>query len=101
MIEYKLNKMDGKLLYRVMKNTLNRFELAFKEFNTYTSALYIFDNLENNDFKKLTFDTKEDTKDGVLALNMVLSYTDMVAIEDLVDIDNLISTICIELYNEV
>lgn len=101
MLEYKLNKNEGKMLHRVMKDVLNRFELAFKEFNTYSSALYIFDNLENNEFEKVTFETKEDIKDGVIALNMVLSYTDMVTIEDLISVDNLISTMCIDLYNEI
>lgn len=101
MLEYKLSESEGKMLYRVMKDVLNRFELAFKEFNTYSSALYIFDNLENNEFEKVTFETKEDIKDGVIALNMVLSYTDMVTIEDLISVDNLISTICINLYNEI
>lgn len=99
MLEYKLKKEEGKMLHRVMKDVLNRFELAFKEFNTYSSALYIFDNLENNEFEKVTFETKEDIKDGVIALNMVLSYTDMVTIEDLISVDNLISTMCIDLYS--
>ena len=101
MLEYKLKKEEGKMIHRVMKDVLNRFELAFKEFNTYSSALYIFDNLENNEFEKVTFETKEDIRDGVIALNMVLSYTDMVTIEDLISVDNLISTICIDLYNEI
>ena len=101
MLEYKLRKEEGKMLYRVMRDVLNRFELAFKEFNTYSSALYIFDNLENNEFEKVTFETKEDIKDGVIALNMVLSYTDMVTIEDLISVDNLISTMCIDLYKKI
>src|SRR5574344_1146613 len=101
MLEYKLRKEEGKMLHRVMKDVLNRFELAFKEFNTYSSALYIFDNLENNEFEKVTFETKEDIKDGVIALNMVLSYTDMVTIEDLISVDNLISTMCIDLYEKI
>ncbi len=101
MVEYKLTKEEGKMLYKVMKDALNRFELAFKEFNTYADALYIFDNLENNEFEKITFETKEDVKNGVVALNMVLSYTDMIAIEDLIQIDNLLSTICIDLYEKI
>ena len=101
MLEYKMSKDEGKMLYRVMKDILNRFELAFKEFNTYVDALYIFDNLENNEFEKITFETKEDVKNGVVALNMVLSYTDMVTIEDLISVDNLISTMCIDLYEKI
>ena len=101
MLEYKLGKEEGRMLHRVMKDVLNRFELAFKEFNTYSSALYIFDNLENNEFEKITFETKEDVKNGVVALNMVLSYTDMISIEDLIQIDNLLSTICIDLYDMI
>lgn len=99
MLEYKLSESEGRMLHRVMRDVLNRFELAFKEFNTYADALYIFDNLENNEFEKITFETKEDIKDGVIALNMVLSYTDMVTIEDLISVDNLISTMCIDLYS--
>ena len=101
MLEYKLRKEEGRMLHRVMKDVLNKFELAFKEFNTYSSALYIFDNLENNEFEKVTFETKEDIRDGVIALNMVMSYTDLVCINELVDIDNLISTMCIDLYEKI
>lgn len=101
MVEYKLTKEEGKMLHKVMKDVLNRFELAFKEFNTYADALYIFDNLENNEFEKITFKTKEDVKSGVIALNMVMSYTDLVCISELVDIDNLISTMCIDLYKKI
>lgn len=101
MVEYKLTKMEGKMLYDFLGKVLNHFELAFKEFNTYADALYIFDNLENNEFEKITFETKEDVKNGVVALNMVLSYTDMISIEDLIQIDNLLSTICIDLYEKI
>ena len=101
MVEYKLTKEEGKMLYNFLGKVLNHFELAFKEFNTYADALYIFDNLENNEFEKITFETKEDVKNGVVALNMVLSYTDMISIEDLIQIDNLLSTICIDLYEKI
>ena len=99
MVEYKLTKMEGKMLYKVMKDVLNRFELAFKEFNTYSSALYIFDNLENNEFEKVTFETKEDIKDGVIALNMVQNYVELMDSEYMVNEVNLLSTILIDLYS--
>ena len=99
MLEYKLGKEEGKMLYRVMKDVLNRFELAFKEFNTYSSALYIFDNLENNEFEKVTFETKEDIKDGVIALNMVQNYVELMDSEYMVNEVNLLSTILIDLYS--
>ena len=99
MLEYKLRKEEGRMLHRVMKDVLNRFELAFKEFNTYSSALYIFDNLENNEFEKVTFETKEDIKDGVIALNMVQNYVELMDSEYMVNEVNLLSTILIDLYS--
>ena len=99
MLEYKLRKEEGRILHRVMKDVLNRFELAFKEFNTYSSALYIFDNLENNEFEKVTFETKEDIKDGVIALNMVQNYVELMDSEYMVNEVNLLSTILIDLYS--
>lgn len=99
MLEYKLRKEEGRMLHRVMKDVLNRFELAFKEFNTYSSALYIFDNLENNEFEKVTFETKEDIRDGVIALNMVQNYVELMDSEYMVNEVNLLSTILIDLYS--
>lgn len=99
MLEYKLNKNEGRMLHRVMRDVLNRFELAFKEFNTYSSALYIFDNLENNEFEKVTFETKEDIRDGVIALNMVQNYVELMDSEYMVNEVNLLSTILIDLYS--
>lgn len=101
MVEYKLTKEEGKMLYRVMKDVLNRFELAFKEFGLYADALYIFDNLENNDFKKLTFNTKEDVKDGVVALNMVMEYVELMNGENVVYEVNILSTMLIDLYEHI
>ena len=99
MLEYKLRKEEGRMLHRVMRDVLNKFELAFKEFNTYSSALYIFDNLENNEFEKVTFETKEDIKDGVIALNMVQNYVELMDSEYMVNEVNLLSTILIDLYS--
>lgn len=99
MLEYKLRKEEGRMLHRVMRDVLNRFELAFKEFNTYSSALYIFDNLENNEFEKVTFETKEDIRDGVIALNMVQNYVELMDSEYMVNEVNLLSTILIDLYS--
>lgn len=99
MLEYKFKKEEGRMLHRVMKDVLNKFELAFKEFNTYSSALYIFDNLENNEFEKVTFETKEDIRDGVIALNMVQNYVELMDSEYMVNEVNLLSTILIDLYS--
>lgn len=101
MVEYKLTKMEGKMLHRVMKDVLNRFELAFKEFNTYADALYIFDNLENNEFEKITFKTKEDVKSGVIALNMVMEYVELMNGENMVYEVNILSTMLIDLYEHI
>ena len=53
MVEYKLTKEEGKMLYDFLGKVLNHFELALKQFGLYAETLCVYDMLDTNDFKKL------------------------------------------------
>lgn len=99
--EYVLNKRESELLKDCIGKCLGRFEVNFKEFNLYYSALYMYNRIEDNQENIIEFRDKDTLKDCILALNMMTGYSDIFYIDELVEIDNLISTMCIELYELV
>lgn len=99
--EYALSKRESELLKDCIGKCLGKFEIAFKEFNTYYGGLYIYNRIEDNKENVIEFRDKETLKDCILALNMMMGYSDIFYIDELVEIDNLISTMCIELYELV
>lgn len=101
MVEYKLTKEEGKMLYDFLGKVLNRFELAFKEFGLYAETLCMYDVLDTNDFKKLEFENRDDVVSCMTSLNFCIGYTDLIEIENLVEVDELISRILIDLYEEI
>ena len=56
MLEYKLNKNEGRMLHSLLGKVLNHFELTLKQFGLYADTLCIYDMLDTNDFEKLEFD---------------------------------------------
>ena len=101
MVEYKLTKMEGKMLYNFLGKVLNHFELALKEFGLYAETLCVYDMLDTNDFNKLKFDNRDDIISCMTSLNFCIGYTDLIEIENLVEVDELISRILINLYEEI
>ena len=101
MVEYKLTKMEGKMLYNFLGKVLNHFELALKEFGLYAETLCVYDMLDTNDFNKLKFDNRDDIISCMTSLNFCIGYTDLIEIENLVEVDELISRILINLYEKI
>ena len=101
MVEYKLTKEEGKMLYNFLGKVLNHFELALKEFGLYAETLCVYDMLDTNDFEKLEFENRDDVVSCMTSLNFCIGYTDLIEIESLVEIDELISRILIDLYEEI
>lgn len=101
MVEYKLTKEEGKMLYNFLGKVLNHFELALKEFKLYAETLCVYDMLDTNDFKKLEFGNRDDVVSCMTSLNFCIGYTDLIEIENLVEVDELISRILIDLYEEI
>ena len=56
MLEYKLNKNEGRMLHSLLGKVLNHFELTLKQFGLYADTLCIYDMLDTNDFEKLEFE---------------------------------------------
>lgn len=101
MLEYKLKKEEGKMLYSLLGKVLNHFELTLKQFGLYADTLCIYDMLDTNDFEKLEFENRDDVVSCMASLNFCISYTDIIEIEKLVEIDELISRILIDLYKKI
>ena len=101
MVEYKLTKEEGKMLYDFLGKVLNHFELALKEFELYVETLCVYDMLDTNDFKKLEFENRDDVVSCMTSLNFCIGYTDLIEIENLVEVDELISRILIDLYEKI
>ena len=101
MLEYKLRKEEGKMLHSLLGKVLNHFELALKEFELYAETLCVYDMLDTNDFEKLEFENRDDVVSCMTSLNFCISYTDFVEIENLVEVDELISRMLIDLYEKI
>lgn len=101
MVEYKLTKEEGKMLYDFLGKVLNHFELALKQFGLYAETLCVYDMLDTNDFKKLEFENRDDVVSCMTSLNFCIGYTDLIEIENLVEVDELISRILIDLYEKI
>ena len=101
MLEYKLRKEEGKMLHSLLGKVLNHFELTLKQFELYADTLCIYDMLDTNDFEKLEFENRDDVVSCMTSLNFCISYTDFVEIENLVEVDELISRILIDLYEKI
>ena len=101
MLEYKLRKEEGKMLHSLLGKVLNHFELTLKQFELYAKTLCIYDMLDTNDFEKLEFENRDDVVSCMTSLNFCISYTDFVEIENLVEVDELISRMLIDLYEEI
>ena len=101
MLEYKLRKEEGRMLHSLLGKVLNHFELTLKQFGLYTDTLCIYDMLDTNDFEKLEFNNRDDVVSCMTSLNFCISYTDFVEIENLVEVDELISRMLIDLYEKI
>ena len=101
MLEYKLRKEEGKMLHSLLGKVLNHFELTLQHFGLYADTLCIYDMLDTNNFEKLEFENRDDVVSCMTSLNFCISYTDFVEIENLVEVDELISRIFIYLYEKI
>ena len=72
-----------------------------KEFGLYAETLCVYDMLDTNDFEKLEFENRDDVVSCMTSLNFCISYTDFVEIENLVEVDELISRMLIDLYEKI
>ena len=97
MLEYKLNKVDGKMLKEVIEKVMSKYSDTFMEFGEYNFVLYFYNRLDDDVIK---FRDKDTLRGVINALSSIMSYTDLFNYsQDLIFVDNTISRICINLYS--
>ena len=101
MLEYKLRKEEGRMLHSLLGKVLNHFELTLKQFGLYADTLCIYNMLDVNDFEKLEFENRDGIVSCMTSLNFCIGYTDIIEIENLVEVDELISRMLIDLYEKI
>lgn len=101
MLEYKLRKEEGKMLHSLLGKVLNHFELTLKQFGLYADTLCIYNMLDVNDFEKLEFENRDGIVSCMTSLNFCIGYTDIIEIENLIEVDELISRMLIDLYEKI
>ena len=97
MLEYKLNKNEGRMLKDVIEKVMSKYSDTFMEFGEYDFVLYFYNRLDDDVIK---FRDKDILRGVINALSSIMSYTDLFSYnQDLIFIDNTISRICIDLYS--
>lgn len=94
--EYALSKRESELLKEVIEKVMSKHSETFNEYGEYYYILYLYNRLDKDvvDFRD------NDTLRGVInALSSLMSYTDLFSYSlDLIIVDNMISNLCINLY---
>lgn len=95
-MKYNLSIVESKMLEDVIKKTLHKYGQGFSSDDEYY-LLFLYNRVKNG----IIFKSKEEIKGVLNALTNLMKYTDVVCSENLIEIDNLISRICIELYENL
>lgn len=96
-MKYELSLVEGKMLSDAIKKTLSRYSKGLKGDDEYY-LLFLYNRVKNG---IINFKSKEDVIGVLNALTNLMKYTDVVCSKNLIEIDNLISKICIELYEMI
>lgn len=95
-MKYNLSLMESEMLSDVIRKTLNKYGQGFNSDDEYY-LLFLYNRVKNG----IIFKSKEEIKGVLNALTNLMKYTDVVCSDNLIEIDNLISRICIELYENL
>ena len=95
-MKYNLNLVESEMLSDVIKKTLYKYGQGFNSDDEYY-LLFLYNRVKNG----IIFKSKEEIKGVLNALTNLMKYTDVVCSDNLIEIDNLISRICIELYENL
>lgn len=95
-MKYNLNLVESEMLGDVIKKTLNKYGKGFSSDDEYY-LLFLYNRVKNG----IIFKSKEEIKGVLNALTNLMKYTDVVCNDNLIEVDNLISRICIELYENL
>ena len=95
-MKYNLSLIESEMLGDVIKKTLNKYGKGFKSDDEYY-LLFLYNRVKTG----IIFKSKEEIKGVLNALTNLMKYTDVVCSDNLIEVDNLISRICIELYENL
>ena len=95
-MKYNLSLIESEMLEDAIKKTLNKYGKGFKSDDEYY-LLFLYNRVKTG----IIFKSKEEIKGVLNALTNLMKYTDVVCSDNLIEIDNLISRICIELYENL
>lgn len=93
-MKYNLSLIESEMLSDAIKKVLNKYGKGFKSDDEYY-LLFLYNRVKNG---MINFKSKEEIKGVLNALTNLMKYTDVVCTDNLIEIDNLLSKICIELY---
>ena len=95
-MKYNLNLVESEMLSEVIRKALSEYGQGFNSDDEYY-LLFLYNRVKNG----IIFKSKEEIKGVLNALTNLMKYTDVVCSDNLIEIDNLISRICIELYENL
>lgn len=96
-MKYNLNLVESEMLEDAIKKILNKYGKGFKSDDEYY-LLFLYNRVKNG---IINFKSKEEIKGVLNALTNLMKYTDIICSENLIEIDELLSRICIELYEMI
>lgn len=95
-MKYNLSLIESEMLEDAIKKTLNKYGKGFKSDDEYY-LLFLYNRVKNG----IIFKSKEEIKGVLYSLTNLMKYTDIICSENLIEIDELLSRICIELYEMI
>ena len=95
-MKYNLDLVESEMLSEVIRKALSEYGQGFNSDDEYY-LLFLYNRVKNG----IIFKSKEEIKGALHSLTNLMKYTDIISSDNLIEIDNLISRICIELYEMI
>ena len=95
-MKYNLDLVESEMLSEVIRKALSEYGQGFNSDDEYY-LLFLYNRVKNG----IIFKSKEEIKGALHSLTNLMKYTDIICSENLIEIDELLSRICIELYENL
>ena len=95
-MKYNLDLVESEMLGNVIRKALSEYGQGFNSDDEYY-LLFLYNRVKNG----IIFKSKEEIKGALHSLTNLMKYTDIICSENLIEIDELLSRICIELYEMI
>ena len=95
-MKYNLSIVESEMLSEIIRKALSEYGQGFNSDDEYY-LLFLYNRVKNG----IIFKSKEEIKGALHSLTNLMKYTDIICSENLIEIDELLSRICIELYEMI